>query len=345
MPDPTSNAEWKANVRESIRAGAELNGAFLLMNTLAATIACYGLFANSPAVIIGAMIVAMLLGPITGVALSLVDSNLRLLRQSLITLLAGTAAVVTVGFAIGLFHHNIPITDEIMARTSPNLIDLMVALAGGAAGAYASVSPRLSVAFVGVAIATALVPPLCSASILFAHGQFGLGMGAVLLTFTNMVAIQFASSVVFWLTGFHRVSHASGMTFFTFLKKNTVSIVILVILSVVLTSSLHQTVSQQLFESNVRYVLQQNMNEEAGDYLSSVRFETIRDKASAGSTIVRAVVRGPHSPSAAQVAQMDSKLPSPPDGTELELRIRFVHAAVMTRNGQLFKDLPFGESE
>ena len=87
------------------------------------------------------------------------------------------------------------------------------------------------------------------------------------------------------------------------------------------------------------------MDAAAGNYLADIRFETIRDEASTGTTIVRAVVRGPHSPSAAQVAQMESKLPSPPDGTELELIIRFVHAAVMTRSGQLFKDLPFGESE
>lgn len=64
MADPALTDQWKETVRENIRNGAELNVAFLLMNVLAATIACYGLFANSPAVVIGAMIVAMLLGPI-----------------------------------------------------------------------------------------------------------------------------------------------------------------------------------------------------------------------------------------------------------------------------------------
>lgn len=84
--------------------------------------------------------------------------------------------VIVTAFTIGLLHRDIPITHEILARTAPNLIDLMVALAGGAAGAYASVSPRLSVALVGVAIATALVPPLASAIILFAHGEIRLGL-------------------------------------------------------------------------------------------------------------------------------------------------------------------------
>ena len=101
MPDPVLLDQWKETVRENIRQGAELNIAFLLMNVLAATIACYGLFANSPAVIIGAMIVAMLLGPIAGVALSLVDGDIRLLLQSLTTLLVGTIGVMVTAFIIG----------------------------------------------------------------------------------------------------------------------------------------------------------------------------------------------------------------------------------------------------
>jgi len=157
--------EQREKVRDDIRNGATLNLPYLTMNILAATIACYGLFANSPAVIIGAMIVAMLLGPITGVALALVDGNLALLRKGLTTLFVGAVVVMMTAFLLGSIHHDIPVTNEIIVRTSPNLFDLMIALAGGAAGAYATVSPRLSIAFVGVAIATALVPPLCSARI------------------------------------------------------------------------------------------------------------------------------------------------------------------------------------
>jgi uncharacterized membrane protein len=77
----------------------------MVMNMLAAAIATYGLFANSPAVIIGAMIVAMLLGPITGVGLSLVDANMPLLVQSLSTLVAGALGVVVVAGVLGLVHH------------------------------------------------------------------------------------------------------------------------------------------------------------------------------------------------------------------------------------------------
>ncbi len=345
MSDSFSSDAWKGKVRDDIRNGAELNIPFIFMNTLAATIASYGLFANSPAVIIGAMIVAMLLGPIAGVALSLVDSDMNLLLRSIITLVAGSFAVMITSYIIAFFHPDIPITNEIMARTSPNLIDLMIALAGGAAGAYASVSPRLSVAFVGVAIATALVPPLCSAVILFAHGEYSLGLGACLLTFTNMVAIQFACSLVFWFTGFRKVSRKSVLTLLTFLKRNTVSIIILCVLAVVLTGSLRKNISKQLFETTVRFTLAQEFRSVAGNNLVEVRFETTQSTDVPGKTVLRAVVRGPVEPSADDVRSMENKLPSPPDGTSLELRVRFVKTIVITRDGHMYDDIKFGEKE
>jgi uncharacterized hydrophobic protein (TIGR00271 family) len=345
MPDPLSQGQWKETVRQSIRDGAELNAAFMLMNILAATIASYGLLANSPAVIIGAMIVAMLLGPITGVALSLVESDKRLLLRSLITLLVGSIGVTGTGLVIGFLHQDIPITSEIMSRTAPNLIDLMVALAGGAAGAYASVSPRLSTAFVGVAIATALVPPLCSASILFAHGEIGHGSGALLLTFTNMVAIQFASSSIFWITGFRRVSSASGLSMFAFLERNAVSIAILCALAVVLTKSLHTSIERQLFETTTRFALGRAIDSSPGSHLAEVRFETVLTGKAPGTTIVRAVMRGPSPPSATQIAEMEAQLPPAPKGTAIELRIRFVKISIFNRNGPLNEDVQFGIAE
>ena len=341
MSDSASRDAWKEAVRENIRQGAELNTAFVSMNALAATIATYGLFANSPAIIIGAMIVALLLGPIAGIALALVDSDLRLLQRSLLTLSAGTLVVMTTAFIIGLWHSDIPITDEIVARTAPNLMDLMVALAGGAAGAYASTSPRLSTALVGVAIATALVPPLSSASVLIAHGETGMGLGALLLAFTNMVAIQFAFSSVLWLTGFRRLSHTAGLSLFTFLRRNAVSLGILLFLSILLTASLHRAIAQQLFETAVRTTLRQVVDHSAGSHLAEVRFDTVPSSGGPGTTIVRAVVRGPAPPSASQVGTMEAQLPAAPDGTALELRVRFVETTVINRDGRLHKDAGF----
>ena len=340
MSSTTTTSQQRAAVRESIRAGSAFSLPCLAMNLLATVIASYGLFANSPAVVIGAMIVAMLLGPIAGVSLALVDSDTSLQRRALSTLAGGVVGVLATAFVLGLIHRDIPITGEIMARTSPDLIDLMVALAGGAAGAYATVSPRLSVAFVGVAIATALVPPLSAASILFARGEYQLGLGAFLLAFTNMVAIQFAFSFVLWLTGFRRVTRKRGLDWSTFLKRNLVSIIILTLLAVILTSNLQRVITKRLYETSVRETLRRQVEASNGYYLSEVRFETTRD-----ATIVRAVVRGPSLPSAQQVARMESQLPPVPDGTSLELRIRYVQTAIINRDGPLYTDTDFGEGE
>jgi uncharacterized hydrophobic protein (TIGR00271 family) len=328
-------------IRENIRNGAVLCNAYLLMNVLAATIATYGLFANSPAVVISAMIVAMLLGPIVGVSLALVDIDMKFLLKSLTSLLAGAIGIMVTAFIIGAIHKDMPITTEIMVRTAPNFLDLMIALAGGAAGAYATVTPRLSVAIVGVAIAVALVPPLSAAGILFARGEVDLAFGALLLTFTNMVAIQFASSVVLWLTGFRRISRTSGLSWVAFAKGNFVSIVILSALAVVFSTSLHQTVARQLYEASTRSILQKEINPSIGNHVVAVQF----DKKVRGKSIVRAVVRGPHEPSAAQVATLEAKLPIPPDGKKVELRIRFVHTTIIDRNGPLNEDAVFGTTE
>lgn len=324
-------------VRAGIHSGAELSVAFILMNILAATIASYGLFANSPAVVIGAMIIAMLLGPITGISLALVDNDLNSLWRSILTLLSGALVVIATGFIIGVIHEDVPITREILARTSPNLADLVIALAGGAAGAYATVSPRLSVAFVGVAISTALVPPLCAANILFARGEISLGSGALLLTFTNIVAIQFASSVVFWFTGFRKISRTQGLPFLIFLKSNAISIVILCVLAFVLTNSLHEILAKRLYESATQATLLKEIDSSAGSHLVEVRFE----ESSTGKNIVRAVVRGPNPPTADQVATLESKLPVTPKGQPIELRIRFIRTIIMTKEGQVLNDSEF----
>ena len=174
----------------AVREGSEPGRVFWLMNALSAVIACYGLFANSPAVVIGAMVVAMLLGSIAGVALGLNEGDRPLLWRALFSLTGGILWIIAIAVAIGLIHRDVPLTDEILARTDPGLFDLMIALAGGAAGAVAVLSPRVNTSIVGVAVATALVPPLAAAGILLARAEFALAGGALLLALANVVAIQ-----------------------------------------------------------------------------------------------------------------------------------------------------------
>ena len=335
MTNMSSNEDidkYNQPVRETICNNSVLNFDFLFMNTAATVIACYGLLANSSAVVIGAMIVAMLLGPILGCALALVDSNTDLLKQALLTLLVGVLNIMIVAFIIGLAHSDIPITDEIIARTAPNILDLMIALSGGAAGAYATVAPRLSAAFVGVAIATALVPPLSSSSLLLARGEYHLASGAFLLAFTNILAIQLASSTVMWFTGFHRVVRKYKQTeqIEIFLKNNVISFVVLLVLSIGLVSNLQGVVSKQLFESDVRRVLSKEVSSlSTYNSLADVSFEN-----KSGLLIIRAIVRGYKSFTPSQVQAIESKLPIL-SGAKNELRVRFIQSTVINRDGIL----------
>jgi uncharacterized membrane protein len=206
-------------------------------------------------------------------------------------------------------------------------------LAGGAAGAYATVSPRLNTAFIGVAIATALVPPLCAASILLSRGEFELAFGAFSLALINMVAIQFSFVVVLWCSGFRRVSNPSGMALLPFLKRNAASILVLVVLAVVLSGSLHRVIERNSFEAATRLALRDASASVRGGHLVEARFQS-----TGGTTIVRAVMRGPTPPTAAQVVDLEGKLPRAPDGTAVELRVRFVLTSVIGRDGLIEND-------
>ena len=106
-------------VRVKIEANALPSKMYFIMNILSAIIASYGLVTNSAAVVIGAMLVAMMLGPITGVALAIIDHRMPLLWKSLFTVIAGVSLVVLVGFLIGLLHNDQPLTAEILSRTQP----------------------------------------------------------------------------------------------------------------------------------------------------------------------------------------------------------------------------------
>ena len=326
-----SGESHKAEIRDTIRAGASLTPIYAVMNMLATIIACYGLLVDSAAGIIGAMVVALLLGPIAGAGLALVENDLALLRKSLLAELVGVAIVMTTAFVIGLLHREIPIGKEMLARTSPGSPDLMIALAGGAAATVASVSRGVSLSLVGVAIATALVPPLSTCSMLLARGATDLAFGAFLLAFTNMVAIQFSSSVIFWIAGYGQTSRFWSAGYRVFLR-NLVSIILLVVLGVVLGMSTYRTVSRMLFEADVRKILQGSLREFPGAYLAEVRFDRAE-----GKTLVRAVIRSPGHFSAQDVAVMKRQLPVDLNGSEIDLRVRRVAIEVMTEKGPIFE--------
>lgn len=324
-----SSPQAREAILSSVRENSRPGRIYWLMNALATIIACYGLFANSPAVVIGSMVVAMLLGPIAGVALGLNQSDRLLLGTALISLSGGIAWILGISIVVGLVHLDVPLTGEILSRTKPNLFDLVIALASGGAGAIAVLSPRVGTAMVGVAVATALVPPLAAAGILFARGDFVLAFGALLLAATNIAAIQVAFSAVFWIGGYRDVASIGDQGVLAFLRRESLSIAIVCGLATVLGVQLHRAIRESLFESGVRAVLHQRFNDHSGFHLAQVRVDRVGH-----TTVVRAVVRGPEAPSAETVADAQTALPAPPDGSTLKLRVRFVEIAIVTSQGR-----------
>jgi uncharacterized hydrophobic protein (TIGR00271 family) len=321
-----------SSVRATIDANSRCDAAYLTMNGLATLIACYGLLENSPAVVIGAMLMALLLDPISGLALGLVDGNDALTRKALLSLLAGAGVVYATALAFGALHAAFPLTAEIYARTAPNLMDLMIALFGGAAGAYAITSSRLNGALVGVAISTALVPPLASSAICLARGEYRLSVGAFLLAFANIVGIQTASSLTLWLTGY-RGQPATRIASGGLLKRSAVSVAILVALGVLLTVNLRRLIRNEVYEASIRSALQHEAASRPGAYLADVRF-----RRELGRVVVTAVYRTPVAFAPGQVAVIERALPRMDRATVIELRIRSVPVTVASSQGYLYSD-------
>lgn len=327
-------------VRLNIQVDALPSKTFFIMNALAAVIAAYGLLSDSTAVVIGAMLVAMMLGPIAGISLALIDSRWILFRTAFQTLTLGILMIYGIGFLIGIIHPNIAITNEIMARTHPNSLDLMIALAGGAAGAFASVSPRLSVAVVGVAVATALVPPLVASGILLSRAEFSLSANAFLLTFTNIIAIQISSAMVLWIAGFRRGSNEEvSSKYLEFAKRNWVSLIILLILAVYLTLNLLHTVQNELYKSHVSDQLGQELNTET-NIIDTVEFEPHPN-----FTLARVFIRGVTPPSTNQIDELNRTLKTDRNGHPTYVQIRFIPIQIIQTQPTKIVPLNTTESE
>ncbi len=313
-------------IRRSIHDHAALNVPYLLMNGLATIVASYGLLENSVAVIIGAMIIAVLLGPITGIALALVDGDQRLLRRALLAEGSGAVLVLVLSFLIGKIHSEMSLGSEIIGRTAPSILDLIIALAGGAAGAYATVTPRLSAGLVGVAIATALVPPLCSCGICFAHGLYREGGGAFLLFATNLVAIQSVTSLVFWLSGFHRLSHTDRKSM---VRSFAPSVLLLVALAVFLGRSFEATIAQETLRSQAEKLLRTDLSSNGAATLTDLTTTGYGDR-----TLLTAVVRAPWIITPQSCARLQGDIRKKTGRSNVDLHVR----SVLTRecNDQKF---------
>jgi uncharacterized hydrophobic protein (TIGR00271 family) len=200
--------EHKKAVISELKVSSSPGFDFYIFVVLSSIISTFGLITDSPAVIIGAMLVAPLMSPIIGIGMASITGDGRLLRNAGSALLRGALLAVLLAGLLTLINSYLPfislqeLPKEVMVRVKPTPIDLLIAIAGGMAAAYALSQPHLSAALPGVAIATALMPPLGTVGIGLASGHMDVAIGGGLLFITNAVSIAFAAALVFFLLGF-----------------------------------------------------------------------------------------------------------------------------------------------
>lgn len=319
-----------AEIRDAICDNAGFDRPFVTMNALAAIVACYGLLSDSGAVVIGAMIIATLLGPISAFSLALVDGELQLQKRALVALFGGALLVLGISFVLGWINRDIPLTHEIRSRTAPTILDLAIAVAGGAAGTYATISRKFSANLVGVAVATALVPPLAVVGMCLARGLYQMALGAAVLFGMNLLGIQAASSIVLWMNGFHKImrQRQSGSKL---LIRNMISPLIIVALGVSLSASFYQTLARQRFQSDVRDRLARALVSYPGVRLAELSFEGA-DEINPATRVV-CVVTTPYSLGPDKVRTLQATLPRADDGGEIDLHVRSILTSETTVEG------------
>ena len=180
---------------------AGLSQRYLFMTLMSAGIAILGLLQSSPAVVIGAMLISPLMGPIMGLGFAIALFDFREMGRSLTALMFGSLVAVAATALVTFVSPLQTVTAEIASRTRPNLFDLLIALFSALAGAYAMIRGR-SGTIVGVAIATALMPPLAVVGFGLATWNATVFGGAVLLFVTNFITIAMTAALMARIYGF-----------------------------------------------------------------------------------------------------------------------------------------------
>mgnify|MGYP005749897125 CR=1 FL=1 len=185
-----------------IRENSQTTTNYLVLMALSTLIATFGLFGDSSPVVIGAMILAPLMGPIISLAMGALRQDEVLIKGSLITIFWGVFLGIFFAVLITLITPLKTPTSEILARIRPNLLDLGVAAASGVAGAFAYSREEIAKTLAGVAISVALVPPLAVTGIGLGWGDWNIFWGAALLLGTNLAGIVMAAALTFLVLGF-----------------------------------------------------------------------------------------------------------------------------------------------
>jgi uncharacterized hydrophobic protein (TIGR00271 family) len=278
-----ASPERRATVLADIQSGSQPTLIYYALLGISELIAGFALIIDSDATLIGANVVAPLMTPIFGVALGLTRGDLRLLRIALIAEFGGALVGVALCFGLGLLPFALDVTPGLLAQTRPTLIDLMVAALAGSAGALAMIDERVSPALPGVAIATALNPPIAAIGLCLALGAYEGAWGAFVLFFANVLAILAVAGVMFVGAGF--VSRAEIGSLGGLARRFSIAAIGLVLVTGLLTRSLVVMVGNLRTDRAITEILDAELANEPSTALVDVDFDRGHDGVEVLSTV------------------------------------------------------------
>jgi uncharacterized hydrophobic protein (TIGR00271 family) len=260
----------RETVLREIDAGSQPSPVYYILLGISALISGFALIIDSDATLVGASVVAPLMTPIIGMSLGLLRGDLRLLGMAMKAEFGGALFGVVLCFGLG----SLPIVGDpgaaLLAQTRPTLIDLFIAALAGFAGVLAMIDERISPALPGVAIATALNPPIAAIGLCLASGAYAGAWGAFLLFLANVLAILVVGAAVFFAAGF--VSREEVGSLREVLRRFAATLVCLVLVGVLLTAHLINLVTDVRSERAIRTVVAAQLAEEPNATLVDVEF-------------------------------------------------------------------------
>lgn len=185
---------------EEIKNNVDFSWVYLVLIALSCVVAANGLIRDSAAMVIGAMVIAPILGPNVGLALATTLGDKTLLKRSLKSILYGFSLGLTLSFLMGLIIDIDPEVSQISSRTAVSYADIALGLSAGVAGCL-SFTRGISAAVIGVMVAVALLPPMVATGLLLGSGMYDLAFGAGLLTVTYIICVNLAGVLTFLLQG------------------------------------------------------------------------------------------------------------------------------------------------
>lgn len=204
QPEPEADTKIAGISREElyadIQGGAKLSWPFVILVLLSSIVAAIGMLRDNVVIIIGAMVIAPLLGPNVALSFATTLGDVDLARRAMKTNVVGVVAALSLSILIGLVMEVNLAIPQIASRTTVGLGDIVLALAAGSAAALSLTTGALS-ALIGVMVAVALLPPLVTLGMLIGEGQWEMAFGALLLLLTNLICINLAGVVTFLARG------------------------------------------------------------------------------------------------------------------------------------------------